>query len=658
LRLDRVTLEILHSYLNAVVETMGYVLGRTAHTTFVKETADFATGLVTPEGECYAYPRNLGVSNQIGLLMDKAIDQIDTYQPGDIIFFNDPYSTHGMVTHLPDLQMLKPVFDGDNLICFVWGFLHCSDVGGAVPASISPTFTEIFQEGFRLPPKKLYRSGVLNHDILDVFLANCRIPETNWGDLKALIAALNVGEERLHEVFQKFGVATLQQGMYDLLDYAASRARAVIRDIPDGTYRFVDYMEDDFVTDTPIRLAVAMTVAGDEVTLDLTGTDPQVGSAFNIPTGGRRHPFILKTLIDYVVTHDPGVPLNGGLIRPMSNILPEGSVVNPQFPAAVGVRNATSFLLYDAVLGCLAQAVPDKTRAPGCGEAAIVVASMFDPASGRRFLSVVEPMMGGGGARPTMDGIDGSDTTAGFLRNTPVESIEAELPILIRRYDLIPNSGGAGRYRGGLGIRLDFQVFHPDVIVTARGLERFKFNPWGVHGGRYASTGRAVVNPGTDAERDIGKIDVLRLGIGDVLSLSGPGGGGYGDPLERDPQAVLEDVQAGYLDPRSAAEDYGVLVVNGSADYAATAALRAAREPRLGRFDLGPGREAFERVWTPELVQALQTVLAEVPITSRPYVKQALAQRAKTASATGSYGVQQLLDDWRELKTQLGGIAR
>jgi N-methylhydantoinase B len=307
---------------------------------------------------------------------------------------------------------------------------------------------------------------------------------------------------------------------------------------------------------------------------------------------------------------------------------PPGTLVNSQFPAPIGVRYATVIRLLDVVLGALAQALPGRIPAAPAGALSPVVASVLDPLTGQRQVQVVEPMLGGGGGRPGVDGLDGADSTSGFLRNTPVESIEAEVPIVMRHYHLIPDTGGPGEHRGGLAVRLDFQCFHPNAIVTARGMERFKLTPWGVAGGRAGTAGSCVVNRGTPQARNIGKVDVLRLEPGDVVSVFSPSGGGHGDPRRRDPERVRADVRAGFLTEAHAREQYGVVLADGAVDLEATARARAAMPPPPeGPFDFGAYRAALERRWPPALQDAAIALLASVPPAVRDWGKHQLYDR-------------------------------
>jgi N-methylhydantoinase B len=631
MRLDPVTLELLRNYFQGAVDEMAHVVERTAYTTFVKETADFTTGLLTPGGDFFAYPRDIGVSSFAGISYARTLEAVGPVDEGDIIITNDPYTTDAAVTHLPDIHVLKPVFVEGRLLAFTYAFIHCSDVGGMVPASITPRATEIFQEGLRLPPKKIYRAGVLNQDLVDIILANCRIPEQNWGDLKALFGGLTTGERRFQGIARKFGIDVIEKGIEDLIDYTERKVRALIARMPRGRYEFSDYIEDDVATEIPIRLQVAVTIGDGEIELDFTGTDPQVSSALNIPTGGRVHPFVTFALTNYFASADPNLPMNAGLLRPIRVVLPPGTVVNPHFPAACGVRYATVLRVYDTVLGALSRCLPDRIPAAGAGQGCMVALSLPDLATGRRNVTVVEPMIGGGGGRPTQAGINGCDASLGFLRTTPAESLESEVPIVIRRYDLIPGSAGAGRHRGGFGVRLDFQVFQPEGLVTARGMERLRFQPWGVLGGHPGAAGQVVLNPGTPAERPLPKIDVLSLEPGDVLSVRTPGGGGYGDPLERPPRDVAADVGAGLLAADDAERFYGVVVRDAEPDESATEAVRHGRHGKsaIRDFDLGPARVAHEAMWTPARYARLLAIVMALPVSYRAYVRRTLFRRLR-----------------------------
>jgi N-methylhydantoinase B len=371
------------------------------------------------------------------------------------------------------------------------------------------------------------------------------------------------------------------------------------------------------------------------------------------------HPFLTVALVNYFATRDRTIPLNAGVLKPVRVTLPEGSVVNPKFPAACGVRYATVLRIYDAVLGALARAVPEHIPAASGGQGCMVALSLPDAEAGRRHVTVIEPMIGGGGGRPARDGIDGCDASLGFLKTTPAETLEAEVPIVVRRFHLVPDSAGPGRFRGGFGVRLDFQVFRPEGIVTARGMERLRFAPWGASGGTAGTTGRVVLNPGTPAERVLPKIDVLALEPGDVLSILTPGGGGHGDRLARPPAAVLADAMAGLISREHAREAYGVVLTGDRVDENATAALRATQPPAAapstdGAFDFGDARRAHERRWPPALQDAFIALLMSLPAPYRAYARRTLYPRVEALAAERPVTAADLDRLWQDLRGTIG----
>jgi N-methylhydantoinase B len=625
MRTDPVTLEIMRSYFNAIASGMGHIIERTSMTTFVKESADFATALAAPSGEFFVYPQSIGVTIFMGLSLQQAISECEPLEPGDIVITNDPYSTDGLATHLPDVHVFKPIFVDGELISYAWSFVHCSDVGGLVPASISPLATDIHQEGLRIPPVKLYRKGKENKDVISFLNGNSRVPGLNMGDINAMVAAVNTAESRLHTMVRKFGSVAVQHAMEDLLEQGEQRARQVIDSIPDGSYTFADYLDDDMVSTIPIRLALTLTVQGSEMLLDFTKCDSQVSTAFNLVTNGKPHSFMLQGLINYIISSDPYIPVNGGIIAPIRVIAPRGSIVNPEYPAAVGVRHAITMRLYSAVLGALSQAVPELVPAAGAGQAAIVVLSTIGNDGKSRKMAVIEPMGGGGGGQSDMDGVDGIDHASGFLQNTPIESLEQHIDVLVHRYELLPDTGGAGLHRGGHAIGLDFEIMKPESIVTARGLERMSFQPWGLTGGKVGSLGTIVLNPDGDNQQ-ISKISVLNPDKGDIVSMRSPGGGGWGNPLDRSPELVVQEVADGLLSVRQAAEQYGVVVADldddsgqlHTWDRLATEELRAECQRQISGvvqplWQFGAARESYEQRFTPEASDALAVLLLELP---------------------------------------------
>jgi len=635
--LDKVTLQILANHCRAAAENMAYTLYRTAHSTFVKETEDFTVCLTDGAGKTVAVPMDLGATWYPGLDYGRAMAMIPDYEEGDIAFTNDPYSGF-LATHAPDLHLWKPIFHEGELLCFACGHIHNTDMGGAVPASLSRALTEIHQEGIRFTPAKLYRRGELNDELLRVMLTNVRKPEQNLGDLKAFVGAVNTGERKVRDMIAKFGAERLRQGLADLQDYAEHQARAVLRSIPDGDYFFTDYADEDGPTGNPVRLALNLRIRGEEAILDFTGSDPQLTASLNVPTGGNpRHTLMLVGVYYVLYTLDPTILLNFGLTRPFTCILPEGTVVNPSFPAAVGMRSLTCARLRSLVFGAFGLAVPERMPAGPAGSSSIVNVMTHDNRTGEALIAAINPVVGGAGGMPHGDGTNGSGADAAYLKNTPIEINEAEVPIRMRRYGLAPDSGGAGRWRGGLATLMEFEVFSPDTRITARNRDRCRFRPWGILGGKAGKPSTMVLNPGRPDERVLNNIDTFSANPGDVIRIASPGGGGRGDPLAREPDRVLRDVVCGYVSQSSAEADYGVVIHDGAVDDAATAKLRAARAGEHGtaHFHFGPEREGFERIWTRDAYDALTAILADLPVHWRHFAKTKLMAAITAEGSTG-----------------------
>lgn len=623
--IDPVTLEILKNHCRAAAESMAFTLYRTAHSTFVKETEDFTTGLTTPEGLTFATPVELGATWFVGLNYANVIKAIDHYDEGDIAMTNDPYSGY-VCTHSPDMHIWKPVFHDGEIVCFVVGHIHNTDVGGAVPASLSRTLSEVHQEGIRIPPAKIVRRGELNRELLDVLLANVRMPEQNWGDLKAQIASVNTGERRVHEMIAKFGIETFKEGIAGLLDYAEAQARDIVRELPDGRYFFADYLDEDVAGGYPCRIALTLDIHGDGCTFDFTGSDPQIEGSVNMPTGGaERHALMMVGLVYVLYSLNPRLFLNSGVCRVCRCIMPDGTIVNPKFPAAVGLRTLSVQRLQGVIFGAFAQAAPDRLPAGPASGGPIMNVNTIDNRTGRRVVASIGPITGGSGGNPREDGTEGSGANSSFLKNTPVEINEAEVPIKITRYGLARDSGGPGKHRGGMAIEMRFEAQAPNTRITARNRDRSRFSSWGVLGGSAGSQSRFLLNPGTGREVNLGNTDILTIGPGDVVHIGSGGAGGWGDPLERDAQAVLTDVRRHLVSREAAARDYGVVLAGDAVDEGATAerrkGLAAERGEGGGFFDYGPERSGFEAVWTEGNYAALTELLAGLPVHWRFFVK-------------------------------------
>lgn len=616
--IDQRNLSVLANFCGAAADAMAFTLMRTAHSAFVKETEDFSCQIVTKDGLAFANPRQFGAPWYSGIDYGPLLRMFD-YAEGDICITNDPYAGH-VATHTPDIHIWKPVFHDGRLACFVVGHIHNTDVGGAVPASLSRSLSEIEQEGIRIPPVKLVERGVMNDFVARVFRTNVRMPDQNWGDLTAQIASVNIGERKIHEIIRRFGYDDFMDGVERILDYAEAQARAILARVPDGDYFFADYADEDSVGGKPCRIALTLKVRGDQVVLDYTGSDPQLGSSLNMPTGGvERHPLVMVGLTYVLYTLDNSLLLNAGTLRPARAVLPAGTVVNCQRPAAVGMRSLTCAMTQIVTVGAFVQALPDLMPAASPGGNAIMNVKTA-ARNGKPIMASIGPVGGGGGGTPFGDGSDGAGGATGFLRNTPIEITEAEVPIRFLRYGLEPDTGAPGQHRGGLSAVMEFRIAQPETVVTARNRNRSVMPGWGVAGAQPGKVSQFIRNPGPQ-EQQLRNTDLVACQPDDVIRVVGPGAGGWGHPFDRDPARVLQDVRQGYVSAASARADYGVVLEGDGVDMPATTALRASRPPAEGPFSFGAERIAFERIWTRERYDLLTGFLASVPVGWRFFLK-------------------------------------
>ena len=655
--IDKATLQVLANHCAAAAEAMGYTLMRTAYSTFVKETEDFSCQLMTRTGQTVASPKSMGATWYTGLDYGPVIRMFDDYREGDVYCTNDPYSGY-VATHSPDMHIWMPVFAAGELVCFVGNHIHNTDVGGAVPATLSRTLTEVHQEGIRIPPVRLMRDGVMNDDVLRILSLNVRVPEQNWGDLNAQLAAVKIGERKVHDIIERFGLVAFKAGLDQLLDYAEQQARALVRGIPDGDYSFADYADEDSPDGYPVRLCLTVRVRGDALTFDFTGTDPQLVSSLNMPTGGNaRHPLITVGLIYVLYTLDPTLILNSGSVRMLDAVLPSGTVVNCVFPAAVGMRSLLCNATQSAILGAFTRALPDRLPAsPGSGLSILNIRTTTH--GGRTVMASIGPVGGGAGGSPSDDGAEGSGANMSFLKNTPVEINESEMPIRIHKYGLVPDSGGAGRCRGGLALMMEFQLFAPQSMVTARNRDRSLISAWGIQGGRAGRPSFFTRNPDGAAEA-LRNSDIVQLQPGDTLRIEGPGAGGYGPAHERPVERVLDDVRCGFVSRECARTDYGVaLRQDGSVDEVETRRLRNALAAAASRdhFGHGAGRIGFEKVWTEARYALLTRILRAAPVAWRFFVKHQLFKALEGRAAGPDGGTAEVLEAYAALATRFADL--
>lgn len=567
-RIDPLKLDIVKSALMSIGDEMSAALQRAAYSTNIKTRLDFSCAFFDRElrliTQAFGQPTHLG---SLPHSVPRAIAEygVENLGPGDALVLNDP---HRGAVHLNDVALISPVYDDGELRGFVANVAHHVDIGGSAPGSLAVT-TEVFQEGLVIPPVKLVQAGQIVPDIMRFILTNVRLPRESAGDFRAQLAANNLATTRLIELIGRLGRPGFEIYCDELIAYAERRTRADLGRLPRGTYTGEDFLDNDGVTEEPIRVAVTLRVDGDGVTVDLTGTAAQrlapVNATYSMTFSGVA--YALRTQVD------PDIPINEGFYRCFRVVAPEGTIVNARHPAAVAAGWEVCFRVTEALFRALAQASPDRVTAGTKGCICNVAFGGVAP-DGGSYYAYYETLGGGGGARPTADGMDGVQTHIHNTENAPVEEVELSYPFRVSQVSLIPDSEGPGRFRGGLGIRRDY--WFPDHAVRFSILsDRARFAPWGLFGGEPGRRARYIRDPDGRAIEMSSKVS-LHLEPGEVVRIETPGGGGYGPPLERDPEAVLKDVRLGKVSAERARAIYAVALdeAGRAVDRDATARLR------------------------------------------------------------------------------------
>ena len=521
--MDPVTLEVTRNALAGVAEEAGVALRRTAYSPNIKERVDCSAALFGPDGELVAQAEHIPV--HLGAMPASVAAALDTFgelEPGDQVLLSDPFAGG---THLPDWTVISPVHGHDGqLLGFVANRAHHADVGGSAPGSMPAGATEIFQEGIRIPPVKLWRAGREDQDLVRLLLANTRTPDERIGDLRAQTGANHLAAERLRDLAGRLGEGLLLESMTATKDHAERAIRAALREIPNGHYRFEDAMDDDGVTEDPIPIRVLIQVEDDRLLVDFEGTAPQVRGSVNAPFA------VTVSACAYVLraVTDPDIPANAGSLRPLVVRAPKGCLLNPEPPAAVAAGNVeTSQRIVDVLLGALARALPDRVPAASQGTMNNTLIGGVDPRTGAPF-TYYETVAGGQGARPGRDGMSGVHTHMTNTLNTPAEALEMAYPLRVMEYRLRDGSGGRGRWRGGDGVRRSIEVLAERATLTLL-TDRRTHAPWGLAGGSPGATGRnALRREGTD--RALPGKTAVELRPGDIVVVETPGGGGFGPP--------------------------------------------------------------------------------------------------------------------------------
>jgi N-methylhydantoinase B len=556
---DPVTLEVLRNACVAVAEEMNATLVRTSYSPNIKDRRDCSCALfdVTGEGadaaaEMISQAENIPV--HLGAMPYSVAAAIEAFPPadlqdGDAILLNDPF--HGGA-HLPDMTLVTPVFVEGELVAVAANRAHHADVGGGRAGSVAADSTEIYQEGLRVPPVKLYDGGDPVEAVFDLLLTNVRTPDERRGDFRAQRAANRTAVERVRDLAARHGLDTVRAATTEIKAYAERRMRAEIAGLPDGTVEFVDYLDDDGQGTEDIRIEVAVTVDGDELVVDFAGTSEQVAGAINAPLA------VTASATYYAVrcVTDPDVPPNAGTYRPIEIRAPEGTVVNATPPAAVvGGNLEISQRATDALLGAFGEEAPERSVAAAQGTMNSVTFGGTNR-EGEPF-AFYETIGGGYGGRASADGMDGVHAHMSNTLNTPAEVLETVYPVRVRRYEYRPDTGGAGRLRGGLGLRRDIEVLEDGVAFSLLA-DRRRHAPYGLAGGEAGAPGEDFLSRADgDIERIPGK-STHDLDAGDVVSIRTPGGGGFGDPSDRDPEAVARDLRLGKVSAAMVRRVYGL----------------------------------------------------------------------------------------------------
>jgi len=576
-KIDPILLEVLRNAFNSISDEMEASLVRTAYSTNIKDRRDCACGIYTPDGEVItqsevATPVHLGTMPPVVEAVLRKFPK-ESFKSGDAVVMNTPYPFGP--GHLNDIAVVAPVFYKDKLIVFVANQAHHVDVGGYAPGSMPFGVSEIYQEGLQIPPVKVQKNGVISQDIIELITENVRTKKESRGDLMAQLSSLKVGQRRFLELIEKYNVSIIRQYIYEILNYAERRVIAGIKKIPPGKYEFTDYVEGDGFTDDLIKIHVVIKVSGERIKFDFNGSNKQVRGPLNCrwPSVSACVQYVIKCILD------PDLPTSAGTFRPIDIIIPEGSFLQCCFPAAVCMSNIiTTQRIVDALLGALAKAVPERVQAASSGTMNILNIGGIDPST-RSYYTLVETYGGGQGAMHSNDGTDGIQNHMTNTRNAPVEVIENAYPLRVIKYGLVPNSEGAGEYRGGMGITRKMLFLGSEAKLTL-GSDREKISPWGLFGGSNSSPFKCLIYTEDNQCKHLNSKTTLSIKQGDVIELITPGGGGWGNPFERDPEKVKQDVREGLISLLRAKDIYGVVLspINYEIDFEATKLLRSKKK--------------------------------------------------------------------------------
>lgn len=542
--IDPIMMEIVGYTFISIAEEMSVTLQRTAYSSIVREAMDYSTAVFNEKGDLVAQsdniPTHLGVMGKTLKRILKEYIAIEDIYEGDMIIINHPYMG---ASHTPDILLFSPIFSENELVAFSSSMCHHADVGGIVAGSSPTNATELFHEGILLPPLKLYEKGKVNEAILSIIRANIRMPDYTIGDLNSQISSNKIGVRRVEELFKKYGNKDVKNIMNEWMAYSEKRIREKISELPNGEYTAEGHLDDDGVDiGKKISMPVKIGIEGDTITFDFSEVAQQAKGPFNVT---KETVWSVAYYITRCIT-DPNIPQNEGVFLPIKMKVKKGTVLNPEYPAPVSGRHHTLMRLSDICFQACSKFVPDKVPASSHAHAATIAIGGIHPDKHDYF--VYYELNGGGmGARPTKDGLSGVDVYVGNCMNVPIEAAELEYPLEFQRYELIQDSGGAGKYRGGLGIERKVKLLSDQLSVTLRN-DAETTDPKGLFGGLDGKATEKYISQSSKPEEKVnGKLSAKELNSGDVITIKMAGSGGYGSPEERKKEAIISDWKNGYI---------------------------------------------------------------------------------------------------------------
>ena len=546
---DPISFAVIKSALDTIVDDMAYTVMRTARSSIVRDVLDYSVTLCDRRGRILSQAKTVAL--HLGAVPDAMAalqeEYGDSLEEGDIVIFNDPYQG-GM--HLPDIFMFKPIFVAGSLMGYSVVIAHHCDMGGRVPGSNAADSTEIYQEGLRIPPSKLYRKGVVDETLLNIIRKNVRLPKLVIGDLDSQIATCNIGERELLKLVEKYGATELETYFDALIDYGESLTRKAIAEWPDGVYTFTDHIDGDGFSKEAIPISVTINVRGDHLDIDFTGSSLQVRGAINSTLSFVKSATYLS--VRCMLGQD--VPNNAGVYRCIDVSAPEGSILNPLMPAPVAARALTGYRVVDTVMGALAKIVPERAMAAGEGGNTVLAFGGYDKETREPFV-LVDMINGAWGGRSDKDGIEGVTNPSQNMSNLPIETLEARYPLMMEEYSFRPDSCGAGEFRGGLGLARQYRLLADEAILQIRA-DRHDHAPYGLFGGGEGQPCRNVLNPDDDSAEVLPSKVTLSVTSGVVVRHEQAGGGGYGDPSRRSAAQVKADLAEGKITEAHARAHY------------------------------------------------------------------------------------------------------